>query len=553
MMLKGAEILVKCLIEQGVDVVFGYPGGSVLNVYDALYKYDNRIRHILTSHEQGAAHAADGYSRATGKVGVCIATSGPGATNLVTGIATAYMDSVPIVAITCNVATDLLGRDSFQEVDITGMTLPITKHNFLVKDINKLADTVRRAFIIANEGRPGPVLIDIPKDITAQGAEYNAVLPSLTHGHVGSPSQKKMIYALELLHRCRRPFIYAGGGVNNSGAHDELLKFAEYLNSPVACSLMGMGAFPGTHQLYTGMIGMHGTRASNTAVAECDLLIAIGARFSDRVIGDVKQFAKNAKVIHIDIDPTEIGKNIRAHHHLLGDIKETLKGLNEGLKPYKRDEWLHRINTLKEKYPLSYTEDRVLKPQYIIERIYKISKGDAIIVTDVGQHQIWSAQYFKFKRPRTFITSGGLGTMGFGLGAGIGAWIGRQDKDVFHITGDGCFRMNCIEMATAAKYNVPIITVILNNHALGMVRQWQGLFYDGRFSQTTLDRTTDFVELAKAYGVTGFNIIYKEDVDDALEKALSIDGPVVINCEIGTDEAVLPIVPPGCPLNEAIT
>lgn len=552
MILKGSEVLIQCLIEQGVDVVFGYPGGSVLNVYDALHEYRDKIRHILTSHEQGAAHAADGYARATGKVGVCIATSGPGATNLVTGIATAYMDSVPMVAITCNVATELLGRDSFQEVDITGMTLPITKHNFLVRDISKLADTVRRAFIIAGEGRPGPVLIDIPKDITAQGIEYHSVSPLRVSGHAGYVSRKKVEYALRLLHQSKKPFIYSGGGVNNSGADGELLRFAEKLDSPVACSLMGMGGFPGTHRLYTGMVGMHGTKASNIAISECDLLVAIGARFSDRVVGDVNRFAENAKVIHIDIDPTEIGKNVTVNHRLLGNIKDILKELNRGLKYCKKDEWLGRIEALKEEFPLAYKQDGHLKPQYIIERIYRASRGDAVIVTDVGQHQIWSAQYYKFTKPRTFISSGGLGTMGFGLGAGIGAWIGGRDKRVFHITGDGCFRMNCIELATAAKYNVPLITVILNNHTLGMVRQWQRLFYDCRFSQTTLDRTVDFVELAKAYGVEGFNIVREEEVDDVLEKALSIDGPVVINCEIDMDEAVLPIVPPMRPLSEAI-
>jgi acetolactate synthase-1/2/3 large subunit len=480
MMLTGAEILIRCLMEQGTDVVFGYPGGSVLNVYDALYKYRDEIRHILTSHEQGAAHAADGYARATGRTGVCIATSGPGATNLVTGIATAHMDSVPIVAITCNVSTGLLGRDSFQEVDITGITLPITKHNFLVRDVNKLADTVRRAFRIAGEGRPGPVLIDIPKDITAQYAEYHPVSHRPVTGHTGPVSVKSIETALQMLKRCKRPLIYAGGGVNNSGANGELLRFAEKLDSPVACSLMGLGGFPGTHRLYTGLIGMHGTKASNTAVSECDLLIAVGARFSDRVIGDKNQFAFGAKVIHIDIDPTEIGKNVVAHHHVLGDIKDTLKRLNRGLENCTRTEWTGRIKGIKEKCPSACSDNGRLKPQYIIERIYEATKGNAIIVTDVGQHQIWAAQHFKFTKPRTFITSGGLGTMGFGLGAGIGAWLGRPGKRVFHITGDGCFRMNCIEIATAVKYNIPIITVVLNNHALGMVRQWQGLFYGCR-------------------------------------------------------------------------
>lgn len=553
MILTGAEILVRCLMEQGTDVVFGYPGGSVLNVYDALYKYRDEIRHILTSHEQGAIHAADGYARATGRTGVCIATSGPGATNLVTGIATAHMDSVPIVAITCNVNTELLGRDSFQEVDITGITLPITKHNFLVRDVNKLADTVRRAFRIAAEGRPGPVLIDIPKDVTAQSAEYHPLSCRAVSGHVGPVSLKGIETALHMLRQCKRPLIYAGGGVNNSGADGELLRFAEKLDSPVACSLMGLGGFPGTHRLYTGMIGMHGTKASNTAVSECDLLIAVGARFSDRVVSDKNQFAAGARVIHIDIDSTEIGKNVAAYHHVLGDVKQVLKRLNQRLGRCTRDEWTGRIMELKGKYPLSYGNNGPLKPQYIIERVYEASKGNAVIVTDVGQHQIWSAQHYKFTKPRTFISSGGLGTMGFGLGAGIGAQIGRPDKRVFHITGDGCFRMNCIEIATAVKYNIPIITVVLNNHALGMVRQWQQLFYGGRYSQTILDRTTDFVKIAEAYGATGFCITRTGQVDGVLEKALSVGGPVVINCEIDMDEPVLPIVPPGRPLGEAIS
>lgn len=553
MMLTGAEILMRCLMEQGIDVVFGYPGGSVLNVYDALYKYRDEIRHILTSHEQGAVHAADGYARATGRTGVCIATSGPGATNLVTGIATAYMDSVPMVAVTCNVSTGLLGRDSFQEVDITGITLPITKHNFLVRDACKLADTVRRAFYIAGEGRPGPVLIDIPKDITAQSAEYHPVSHRPVTGYAGPVSVKSIETALQMLRRCKRPLIYAGGGVNNSGADGELLQFAEKLDSPVACSLMGLGSFPGTHRLYTGMIGMHGTKASNTAVSECDLLIAAGARFSDRVVSDKNQFASGAKVIHIDIDLTEIGKNVAVHHHVLGDVKDILERLNRSLDHCTRDEWTGRIKGLKEKYPLTYSNNTRLKPQYVIERIYDALKEDAIIVTDVGQHQIWTAQYFKFTKPRTYISSGGLGTMGFGLGAGIGAQIGRPGKRVFHITGDGCFRMNCIEIATAVKYNIPIITVVLNNHALGMVRQWQELFYGCRYSQTILDRTTDFVKLAEAYGAAGFHLTHPEQVDGVLQSALSVGGPVVIDCEIDMDEAVLPIVPPGRPLSEAIS
>lgn len=553
MILTGAEILIKCLMEQGADVVFGYPGGSVLNVYDALYKYRKDIRHILTSHEQGASHAADGYARATGKVGVCLATSGPGATNLVTGIATAYMDSIPIVAITCNVSTGLLGRDSFQEVDITGVTLPITKHNFLVRNIDELANTVGRAFHIAREGRPGPVLIDIPKDITAQKAKYHVRSFRPTSRETSSIGCEDIEHVVELLNGCERPFIYAGGGVGISGAADELLCFAENLGSPVACSLMGLGSFPGTHRLYTGMVGMHGTKASNMAISQCDVLIAVGARFSDRVISDANRFASNAKIVHLDIDASEIGKNVATDYHVLGDVKDILRRINLKLGHSVRDEWTGLVEGWKEKHPISYEKDGRLRPQSIIEKIYEVSKGNAIIVTDVGQHQIWSAQFYKYTKPGTYISSGGLGTMGYGLGASIGAQVGKPDKWVFHITGDGCFRMNCIEIATAVKYNIPIITVVLNNHALGMVRQWQGMFYDRRYFQTTLDRTTDFVKIAEAYGATGFNLTCPENINSVLEKALNADGPVVINCEIDADEAVLPIVPPGSPLSEAIT
>jgi len=552
MKLNGAEILIRCLMEQKVKVVFGYPGGSVLNVYDALYRHKGEIRHILTSHEQGAVHAADGYARAAGRTGVCIATSGPGATNLVTGIATAYMDSVPVVAITCNVSTDLLGRDSFQEVDITGITLPVTKHNFLVRDVNRLADTVRRAFYIAGEGRPGPVLIDIPKNVTVQTADYSPVCPRPVTMRAGPVNPKSVEYAVKLLNECKRPFIYAGGGVNNSGAAEQLRRFAEKLNSPVACSLMGLGGFPGTHPLYTGMIGMHGTKASNMAVSECDVLVAVGARFSDRVVSNVKRFAPGAKVVHLDIDPTEIDKNVNTHHHVLGDLKDTLQRINQGLDRCPRDEWTGRVREWEQKYPVKYKLDGRLKPQHIIERIYEITKGDAVITTDVGQHQIWSAQYFKYTKPGTFISSGGLGTMGYGLGAAIGAQVGRPDKRVFNITGDGCFRMNCIEIATAVKYNIPVITVVLNNHALGMVRQWQRLFYGRRYSETTLDTTTDFVKLAEAYKAVGINLTGSGDVDSVLEKALDTNGPVVINCEIDRDEAVLPIVPPGEALSKSI-
>ncbi|MGI6122797.1 MAG: biosynthetic-type acetolactate synthase large subunit [Acetivibrionales bacterium] len=551
MKLNGAEILVKCLLEQGVDTIFGFPGGAVLNIYDALYKYQDKIRHILTSHEQGASHAADGYARASGKVGVCLATSGPGATNLVTGIATAYMDSIPMVAITGNVALNLLGKDSFQEVDITGITMPITKHNFIVKDVNDLADIVRKAFKIAKEGRPGPVLIDIPKDITAHKAEYipkntDEITRSIEH-----ISDKAVEQAINLLNSSKKPIIYAGGGVSASDASKELFELVEKLQSPVTLSLMGMGAFPATHELYTGMVGMHGTKASNMAVTECDLLVAIGARFSDRVISKLERFAPNAKILHIDVDAAEVNKNISTECYIIGDVKEVLSRINKGIETNDRSEWLSFIKDLKEKYPLS-KDSEDLTPQYILDKIYEITKGDAILSTEVGQHQIWTAQYYKFTQPRTLITSGGLGTMGFGLGASMGAQIARPDKRVFNIAGDGSFRMNLNELATAVEYNLPIIVVIMNNHALGMVRQWQNMFYDKRFSQTTLDRGTDFVKLAEAFGACGFNLTKKEDTERIITEALKLNRPVVINCEIDRDLKVWPMVPPGAALEDVL-
>jgi len=549
--LNGAEILVECLLEQGVDTIFGFPGGAVLNIYDALYKYQDKIRHILTSHEQGAAHAADGYARASGKVGVCLATSGPGATNLVTGIATAYMDSVPVVAITGNVPLNLLGKDSFQEVDITGITMPITKHNFIVKDVNDLADIVRRAFKIAREGRPGPVLIDIPKDITAQKTEYVRKEVQPIERSVKYISDAAVKEAINLLNSIVRPLIYAGGGVSASDACEELLELAERLQSPVTLSLMGMGAFPSTHELYTGMVGMHGTKTSNMAVTECDLLIAIGARFSDRVVSKIERFAPNAKILHIDVDAAEVNKNIRSECHIIGDVKEVLTRINKDIEPRDRSKWLGYIKELKEKYPLG-RDSEALTPQFILDKIYEITKGDAIIATEVGQHQIWTAQYYKFTKPRTLITSGGLGTMGFGLGASIGAQIARPDKRVINIAGDGSFRMNLNELATAVEYNLPIIEVIMNNHALGMVRQWQNMFYDKRFSQTTLDRATDFVKLAEAFGACGFNLTKKEDTERIITEALSLNRPVVINCEIDRDLKVWPMVPPGAALEEVL-
>lgn len=551
MQLTGADILIECLLEQGVDTVFGFPGGAVLNIYDSLYKYRDRIKHYLTSHEQGAAHAADGYARVTGKVGVCIATSGPGATNLVTGIATAYMDSVPVVAITGNVPLNLLGKDSFQEVDITGITMPITKHNFIVKNINDLAGIVRRAFYIAQEGRPGPVLIDIPKDITAQKTDYTPMPKQEIQRRTESISQRAVDRAVKLINESSKPLIYAGGGVVTSDASEELLELAEKIDAPVALSLMGMGGFPATHPYYTGMIGMHGTKTSNIAATQCDLLIAIGARFSDRVVSKAERFAPNARILHIDIDEAEINKNIRSSSHIVGDVREVLRQLNRKIRKKRRREWMSFIADMKERYPLTYRDD-ILTPQYILERIYELTGGDAIIATEVGQHQIWTAQYFRFTRPRTFISSGGLGTMGYGLGAAIGAQIGAPGKRVFNIAGDGSFRMNMNELATAVEYRLPVIEVIMNNHALGMVRQWQNLFYDGRYSQSTLDRKTDFVKLAEAFGAAGYNLTRKEDVDETLRKAMAQERPVVINCEIDRDLKVYPMVPPGAPIEEVI-
>ncbi len=556
MKLTGAAIWLECLKEQNVDTIFGYPGGAVLNIYDALAKHSHEIRHILPSHEQGAAHAADGYARATGKVGVCLATSGPGATNLVTGIATAYMDSVPMVAFTGNVGSPLLGKDSFQEVDITGITMPITKHNFMVKDVNQLAHTIRRAFQIAQEGRPGPVLIDIPKDVTADTAEYEQQPPLPVQRSKKSIPDYIIEQAAELIQGSKRPFIYAGGGVILADAMDELVELAELLQAPVSCSLMGLGGFPGTHPQFAGMIGMHGTKTSNVAATQCDVLIAVGARFSDRVVSDVKRFAPDAKILHIDIDPAEINKNIASYYNVIGDAKKVLRLLLDRLEHSElesKDDWVTELKQWQKTYPLTYPKNNGLKPQFIMERIYELTKGDAVIVTEVGQNQIWAAQFYKYTKPRTWLSSGGLGTMGYGLGAAIGAQIGRPDKRVFNIAGDGCFRMNCNELATAVEYELPIIIVILNNRSLGMVRQWQDLFYDRRFSQTTIDRTTDFVKLAEAFGALGLRLERTEDVDAVLQQALDARRTVVIDCQINPNEKVFPIVPPGAAIVDIIT
>lgn len=549
---NGARILLECIREQGIDTIFGYPGGAVINVYDELYKQRRMLRHIRTSHEQGAVHAADGYARATGKVGVCLATSGPGATNLVTGIATAYMDSVPIVAITCNVPLTLLGKDSFQEVDIIGVTMPITKHSFIVKNVSSLADTVRSAFRIARDGRHGPVLIDIPKDITTHITEYKKITHKTSEVKEVPILPDSIERAADLINTSERPFIYAGGGVGRSGAVNELVEFAEMLDAPTGCSLMGLGCFPGTHRLFTGMIGMHGTMTSNLAATNCDLLIAVGARFSDRVVSDVKRFAPNAKIVQIDIDPTEISKNIEIDCHITGDVKKALNGLNSHIRKTPRQGWMDRVLGWKQQYSLEYKRGNVLKPQYIMEKIYELTKGEAIITTEVGQNQIWAAQYFKYSRPRTYISSGGLGTMGYGLGASIGAQIGMPHKRVFNIAGDGSFLMNCSELATIVENNLPIIVVVFNNHALGMVYQWQNMFYGGRYSCTQLNGPTDFVKLADAFGAVGLNIVREEEVEDVLSKALELKGPVVVNCEISREEKVFPMVPPGEPIANTI-
>ena len=548
--LTGAEIVIQCLREQGVDTVFGYPGGAILNIYDALYKHQDEITHILTSHEQGASHAADGYARSTGKVGVCLATSGPGATNLVTGIATAYMDSVPVVAITCNVGTKLLGKDSFQEIDITGVTMPITKYNFIVKDVGRLAQVIRRAFTIAQTGRPGPVLIDITKDVTEAQCDYEYQAPAEIVRQTDTITEEDMDRAVEMIRNSRKPFIFVGGGAVIAGASEELVAFAHKIQAPLADSLMGKGAFDGKDELYTGMVGMHGTKTSNFGITECDLLIVVGARFSDRVTGNASKFAKNAKILQIDVDRAEINKNIRVTASIVGDAKTILRKLNARLDPVNHDEWIAHIERMKDMYPLRY-DKRLLTGPYIIQTIDELTPDDAIIVTEVGQHQMWAAQYYNFRKPRTFITSGGLGTMGFGLGASIGTKIGNPDRVVVNIAGDGCFRMNMNEIATAARYKVHIIEVIINNHVLGMVRQWQTLFYGKRYSQTVLNDNVDYVKLSEAMGAAAYRVTQKEEFAKMFQEAREKEGPVVIDCQIGCDDKVFPMVSPGAPIADA--
>lgn len=548
MQLTGSQILIECLKEQGVDTVFGYPGGAILNVYDELYKHSDEIKHILTSHEQGASHAADGYARATGKVGVCFATSGPGATNLVTGIATAYMDSVPVVAITCNVGVPLLGKDSFQEIDIVGVTLPITKHNFIVKDVNKLADVIRDAFRIAKEGRPGPVLIDIPKDVTAKMADYEYKTPVIPEANKNIDSNE-IAEAIDMIKKARKPFVFVGGGSIISGASAEIAEFVEKVDAPVCDTLMGKGAFDGTSERYTGMLGMHGTKTSNFGVMECDLLIVLGARFSDRVTGDTSKFASNARILQIDIDPAEINKNIKVDMSIVGDIKVVLEAINARLDKENHKEWMNHIYEMKKEYPLRYNKD-ILTGPYLMEKIFEVTDGNAIITTEVGQHQMWAAQYYKYKEPRTFLSSGGLGTMGYGLGACIGAKLGRKDKIVINIAGDGCFRMNMNELATATRYNIPIIEIIVNNHVLGMVRQWQTLYYGQRYSYTVLEDQVDYVKVAEGLGAKAYRVETKEDFEAALKDAIAMNIPCVLDCHIEKDDKVFPMVSPGASLME---
>ena len=546
--ISGSEIVIECLKEQGVDTVFGYPGGTILNVYDALYKHQDEINHVLTSHEQGAAHAADGYARATGKVGVCMATSGPGATNLVTGIATAYMDSIPVVAITANVGVNMLGKDSFQEVDIAGVVMPITKHSFIVKHIDDLAQTIRRAFKIAKSGRPGPVLVDITKDVTAAETEYIPETPEVIERKTDTIREEDVNKVLEMIKVSRRPFIMAGGGCIISDASAELAEFADKVDAPVCDTLMGKGAFDGRSERYTGMIGMHGTKVSNLGVSRADLVIVVGARFSDRVIGNASKFAPNAKIIHIDIDAAEIDKNIPTNASIVGDAKEVLKLLNSKLAAQSNKTWMSEIEDLKKQNPDVYSFDTLNGPA-AIKKIYELTEGDAIITTDVGQHQMWAAQNYTFKEPRTFLSSGGLGTMGYGVGAAIGAKYGRPDKTVINIAGDGCFRMNLNEIATAARYNVPIIQVVLNNHVLGMVRQWQTLFYDHRYSNTVLDDSVDFVKVAEGLGAMGIRANTLDEFEAAMKTALTAGRPVVIDVTIAGDDKVWPMVAPGAAID----
>lgn len=552
MILNGSQIVMECLKEQGVDTVFGYPGGTILNIYDELYKNSDAITHILVSHEQGAAHAADGYARSTGKVGVCMATSGPGATNLVTGIATAYMDSVPVVAITANVAKSGLGKDSFQEIDIVGATMPITKHNFIVKEIEDLAPTIRKAFKIAKSGRPGPVLVDITKDVTANKIEFTSEKPEEVKRYSADITEDDINTVAEMIDASKKPFILVGGGAVISEAHEEVREFAELVDAPVCDSLMGKGSVEGTNPRYTGMIGMHGTKTSNFGVTECDLLIVLGARFSDRVIGNAKAFAKNASIVHIDVDPSEINKNVKADASIIGDIKEVLTRLNKKINKQDNNEWMAHIQEMKAQYPLDLDQSKITGPA-VINSVYEITKGAAIITTDVGQHQMWAAQFYNYSRPRQLITSGGLGTMGYGVGACIGSKMGNKDKICINIAGDGCFRMNMNEIATATRYNIPIIQIVINNHVLGMVRQWQTLFYGKRYSNTVLNDSVDFVKIAEGMGAKAYRATTIDEFEEALKDAVKMNIPCVIEAQIDEDDKVFPMVPANTAISEAFS
>ena len=550
--LNGSEIVIECLKEQGVDTIFGYPGGAILNIYDELYKHSDEITHILTSHEQGASHAADGYARATGKVGVCFATSGPGATNLVTGLATAHMDSIPIVAITANVGVSLLGKDSFQEIDIKGVTMPITKHNYIVKDIEKLADTIRDAFRIAQSGRKGPVLIDITKDVTAAKTYYKSKKPEKIYPVCDTIQESKIRDAIQMIEKAKKPFVLVGGGCTLSDASAEVREFVKLVDAPVCDTLMGKGNFPGSSDVYTGMLGMHGSKASNIGVSKCDLLIALGCRFSDRVYGNAKTFAKHAKIIQIDIDAAEINKNIVVDNAIIGDVKAVLTMLNKRLAPQSHTEWIDTVKELKASYPLTYHQDQLAGPA-IVEKIYELTDGEAIISTEVGQHQMWAAQFYKYPEARRLLTSGGLGTMGYGLGASLGAKTGCPDKVVVNIAGDGCFRMNMNEIATATRSNIPVIEVVINNHVLGMVRQWQTLFYGERYSATTLYDKVDFVKVAEAMGAKARRVTTIEEFEQAFKEAMNAGEFYLIDCIIDSDEKVWPMVAPGASISDAFS
>ena len=552
MQLTGAEIICECLVEQGVDTVFGYPGGAALNTYDALYKYSDKIKHVLTAHEQGASHAADGYARATSKTGVVMTTSGPGATNIVTGIATANIDSIPMVAITGNVTTDLLGRDSFQEVNIVEIVKPITKASFLVEKIEDLAPTIRKAFELAQSGRKGPVLVDVPKDITGTKTEFESIVPEKTETiKIKNPESVKAVQ--ELIRNSKQPLIYAGGGVLSAEACAELVSFAELIDCPVSCSLMGLGCIPASHPLAMGNIGMHGGFATGKATDECDLIIACGARFSDRVAGDREKFCEQAKIVQLDIDEKEINKNVKVDEYILGDLKEILTALTDGMEQLKHTQWNEKINGWKALSEVKCADSEYPQPKEILDALNEIKDACDIVATDVGQHQMWVAQYNKAESPRTFLTSGGMGTMGFGMGAAIGAQMAHPDKRVVLVTGDGSFHMNLNELVTMKSYDLPVVVVVMNNTVLGMVRQWQKLFYSNRFSQTNPHRATDFCKLAESFGVDSLAINTKDEIKPVLEKAFALNKPVVVNCRISPDQNVLPMIPPGKTVESIIT